>query len=103
MDEFEESMGVNDRIALAKATKVMQRRINELHMKNQEGHIDDPDDPATTYIEADVKIGSRYCDRAWCQFEGQDGHRRRLCDRGRILNYAIQFFRRWDQSKSFFP
>ena len=39
MDEFEESMGVNDRIALAKATKVMQRRINELHMKNG-GHID---------------------------------------------------------------
>ncbi len=54
MDEFEESMGVNDRIALAKATKVMQRRINELHMKNGVTLID----PATTYIEADVKIGA---------------------------------------------
>lgn len=54
MDEFEESMGVNDRVALAKATKVMQRRINELHMKNGVTIID----PDTTYIDVEVKIGS---------------------------------------------
>ena len=54
MDDFEESMGVNDRIALAKATKVMQRRINEKHMRNGVTIID----PDNTYIDADVQIGA---------------------------------------------
>ncbi|MDO3393148.1 bifunctional UDP-N-acetylglucosamine diphosphorylase/glucosamine-1-phosphate N-acetyltransferase GlmU [Ligilactobacillus sp. 110_WCHN] len=54
MDDFEESMGVNDRVALAKATKVMQRRINEMHMRNGVTIID----PDNTYIDADVQIGA---------------------------------------------
>lgn len=53
MDDFDESMGVNDRKALAKATKVMQRRINDYHMENGVTIIN-PDD---TYIDADIKIG----------------------------------------------
>lgn len=54
MDNFEESMGVNDRVALSKATKIMQRRINEYHMRNGVTIID----PDNTYIDIDVQIGS---------------------------------------------
>ncbi len=54
MKKFEESMGVNDRVALANATKVMQQRINEKHMKNGVTLVD----PDSTYIDVDVKIGS---------------------------------------------
>lgn len=54
MPDFEESMGVNDRVALSNATKVMQRRINEAHMRNGVTLIN-PDD---TYIDVDIKIGS---------------------------------------------
>ncbi len=54
MADFTESMGVNDRVALAAATKVMQARINEAHMRNGVTMID----PATTYIDADVVIGN---------------------------------------------
>ncbi len=52
MRDFSESIGVNDRIALAQATKIMQQRINEKHMANGVTFID----PATAYIDADVKI-----------------------------------------------
>lgn len=54
MKNFEESMGVNDRVALSKATKVMRQRINEGHMKNGVTIID----PDNTYIDCDVQIGS---------------------------------------------
>ena len=54
MPDFSESLGVNDRIALAQATKTMQRRINEQHMRDGVSFID----PATAYIDADVKIGN---------------------------------------------
>lgn len=54
MPDFDESMGVNDRIALAAATKVMQARINRQLMANGVSMID----PATTYIDAGVKIGN---------------------------------------------
>lgn len=54
MPDFSESLGVNDRIALAQATKTMQRRINEQHMRDGVSFID----PDTAYIDADVKIGN---------------------------------------------
>ena len=54
MPDFSESLGVNDRIALAQATKTMQRRINEEHMRNGVSLID----PDTAYIDAGVKIGN---------------------------------------------
>lgn len=53
MKNFDESMGVNDRIALAKANKLMRQRINEEHMRNGVTLVD----PQTTYIDIDVKIG----------------------------------------------
>lgn len=54
MPDFSESLGVNDRIALAQATKTMQRRINEEHMRNGVSFID----PDTACIDAGVKIGN---------------------------------------------
>lgn len=54
MPDFSESLGVNDRIALAQATKTMQKRINEQHMRDGVSFID----PDTAYIDADVKIGN---------------------------------------------
>ncbi|WP_127848447.1 bifunctional UDP-N-acetylglucosamine diphosphorylase/glucosamine-1-phosphate N-acetyltransferase GlmU [Lacticaseibacillus hulanensis] len=54
MANFDESQGVNDRVALASATKVMRKRINEEHMRNGVTIID----PENTYIDVDVKIGN---------------------------------------------
>jgi len=51
--DVSETIGVNDRVALAQAEKIMQRRINESHMRNGVTIID----PDNTYIEANVKIG----------------------------------------------
>ena len=34
MKDFDEGMGVNDRVALSKAEKYMRLRINEEHMRN---------------------------------------------------------------------
>ncbi|MBC3594304.1 bifunctional UDP-N-acetylglucosamine diphosphorylase/glucosamine-1-phosphate N-acetyltransferase GlmU [Listeria monocytogenes] len=53
MESFEESLGVNDRIALAEASRLMQRRINENHMRNGVTLVN----PENTYIDIDVKIG----------------------------------------------
>lgn len=49
-----DSLGVNDRVALAQAEKIMRERINKEWMINGVTLID----PATTYIDADVKIGA---------------------------------------------
>ncbi len=54
MPDFSESLGVNDRVALAQATKIMQKRINEEHMRNGVSFID----PDTAHIDSDVKIGN---------------------------------------------
>ncbi|WP_337018768.1 bifunctional UDP-N-acetylglucosamine diphosphorylase/glucosamine-1-phosphate N-acetyltransferase GlmU [Oceanobacillus massiliensis] len=51
---FEETLGVNDRTALAQAEKTMRKRINEKHMRNGVSIID----PDHTYIEPDVVIES---------------------------------------------
>ncbi|WP_026574034.1 bifunctional UDP-N-acetylglucosamine diphosphorylase/glucosamine-1-phosphate N-acetyltransferase GlmU [Bacillus sp. UNC438CL73TsuS30] len=52
-DKFEETIGVNDRIALSTAERIMRKRINEDHMRNGVTLID----PDNTYIETDVQIG----------------------------------------------
>ena len=51
-DDFEETLGVNDRIQLAEAGRIMRDRINKKHMENGVTLID----PNFTYIEADVII-----------------------------------------------
>ena len=50
--DFEESLGVNDRVALATAEDVMRRRINKAHMVNGVTF----QNPNATYIDVDVKI-----------------------------------------------
>jgi bifunctional UDP-N-acetylglucosamine pyrophosphorylase / glucosamine-1-phosphate N-acetyltransferase len=52
-DEFEETLGVNDRVALAEAERIMRGRTNAAHMRNGVTIID----PANTYIETEVEIG----------------------------------------------
>lgn len=49
-----ESIGVNDRLALSEAERLMRQRINKRHMLNGVTIID----PSTTYIESEVVIGS---------------------------------------------
>ncbi len=51
--DFEETLGVNDRVALAEAERIMRSRINENHMRNGVTILD----PMNTYIESDVVIG----------------------------------------------
>ena len=50
---FEETMGVNSRLQLSQAEKVLRKRINEKHMVNGVTLID----PESTYIGLDVEIG----------------------------------------------
>lgn len=52
-EDFEETLGVNDRLALSQAEQTMRTRINEAHMRNGVTIID----PTTTYIQADISIG----------------------------------------------
>ncbi len=51
--DFDETMGVNDRVALSKAEVAMKKRINEKHMRNGVTLID----PDATYISPDAVIG----------------------------------------------
>ncbi|WP_161981035.1 bifunctional UDP-N-acetylglucosamine diphosphorylase/glucosamine-1-phosphate N-acetyltransferase GlmU [Streptococcus sp. S784/96/1] len=50
--DFNESLGVNDRVALATAESVMRNRINKAHMVNGVSF----QNPEATYIEVDVVI-----------------------------------------------
>ncbi|MDG0823725.1 bifunctional N-acetylglucosamine-1-phosphate uridyltransferase/glucosamine-1-phosphate acetyltransferase [Staphylococcus equorum] len=52
-NDFEEIMGVNDRVMLSEAEKAFRKRINEFHMRNGVTIVD----PSNTYIGADVTIG----------------------------------------------
>lgn len=52
-NDFEEIMGVNDRVMLSEAARVFRQRINESHMRNGVTIVD----PASTYIDVDVTIG----------------------------------------------
>lgn len=52
-EDFEETLGVNDRVQLAYAEKVLRKRVNEQHMRNGVSIID----PEATYIGTDVVIG----------------------------------------------
>jgi bifunctional UDP-N-acetylglucosamine pyrophosphorylase / glucosamine-1-phosphate N-acetyltransferase len=51
---FDETIGINDRVQLAIAEQLLRRRVLERHMYAGVTIID----PATTYIDADVEIGT---------------------------------------------
>ncbi|MCM3738178.1 bifunctional UDP-N-acetylglucosamine diphosphorylase/glucosamine-1-phosphate N-acetyltransferase GlmU [Bacillus cytotoxicus] len=53
-EHFDETLGVNDRVALSQAEDVMKKRINYQHMVNGVTIID----PNNTYISVDAKIGN---------------------------------------------
>ncbi len=53
LSDPDEAMGVNTRVHLAEAEKVIRKRINERWMLNGVTIVD----PETTYIETDVQIG----------------------------------------------
>ncbi len=53
MDDLEETIGINTRVHLSEVETAMRRRINHEHMLNGVTMMD----PASTYIEAGVKIG----------------------------------------------
>ncbi|MGE7773027.1 bifunctional UDP-N-acetylglucosamine diphosphorylase/glucosamine-1-phosphate N-acetyltransferase GlmU [Viridibacillus arvi] len=52
-ENFAETLGVNDRIALSQAEETMRARINEQHMRNGVTIIN----PNNTYISVDAQIG----------------------------------------------
>jgi len=52
-DDFTETIGINTRVHLSEAEVAMRKRINQEHMLNGVSMMD----PASTYIEAGVKIG----------------------------------------------
>lgn len=53
VDDPDETMGVNDRVDLAKAQEWMKQHVNKKHMLNGVTIID----PSNTYIDVDVEIG----------------------------------------------
>lgn len=53
-DSFDETLGVNDRVALSQAERIMRSRIAEKHMRAGVTIID----PATAYISAEAVIGA---------------------------------------------
>ncbi|QQZ09493.1 bifunctional UDP-N-acetylglucosamine diphosphorylase/glucosamine-1-phosphate N-acetyltransferase GlmU [Heyndrickxia vini] len=66
-ENMDETLGVNDRIALSNAEKIMKRRINEYHMRNGVSIID----PEQTYIGLDIIIGSDTVIYPGVQLSGQ--------------------------------
>ena len=54
LEHEEEALGVNDRVALSEAERIMRLRINRQHMQNGVTFIN----PEDTYVESDVVIGN---------------------------------------------
>lgn len=85
--DFDESLGVNDRIALATAETVMRKRINEKHMVNGVTFTN----PEATYIDVDVEIGAEAVIEANVVLKGQTsiGERTVLTNGTRVVNSQI--------------
>ncbi|MBM7573148.1 bifunctional UDP-N-acetylglucosamine diphosphorylase/glucosamine-1-phosphate N-acetyltransferase GlmU [Aquibacillus albus] len=64
---FDETIGINDRVALSQAEKLMKQRINENHMRNGVTIID----PDNTYIGPDVKIEQDVTINPGCVIDGE--------------------------------
>ena len=67
LKDFDESLGVNDRVALATAEGVMRRRINQQHMVNGVSFVN----PDATYIDVDVEIAAEVQLEANVTLKGQ--------------------------------
>lgn len=66
IDDFDVVGGINDRIALAKATEILRDRINKEHLLNGVTIVD----PKNTYIGRDVKIGEDTIIEPGCKIIG---------------------------------
>jgi bifunctional UDP-N-acetylglucosamine pyrophosphorylase/glucosamine-1-phosphate N-acetyltransferase len=67
LDDPDEAMGINDRIALAAAGAVLRGRINRRHMLNGVTIVD----PASTFIDGDVEIGTDTVVEAFSYIRGK--------------------------------
>ena len=67
LKDFDESLGVNDRVALATAESVMRRRIHQQHMVNGVSFVN----PDATYIDVDVEIAPEVQVEANVTLKGQ--------------------------------
>lgn len=67
LKDFDESLGVNDRVALATAEGVMRRRINQQHMVNGVSFVN----PDAAYIDVDVEIAPEVKVEANVTLKGQ--------------------------------
>ena len=67
LKDFDESLGVNDRVALATAEGIMRRRINQQHMVNGVSFVN----PHATYIDVDVEIAPEVQVEANVTLKGQ--------------------------------
>ncbi|EFX52134.1 UDP-N-acetylglucosamine diphosphorylase/glucosamine-1-phosphate N-acetyltransferase [Streptococcus cristatus ATCC 51100] len=67
LKDFDESLGVNDRVALATAESIMRRRINQQHMINGVSFVN----PDATYIDVDVEIAPEVQIEANVTLKGQ--------------------------------
>ncbi|MFC3927852.1 bifunctional UDP-N-acetylglucosamine diphosphorylase/glucosamine-1-phosphate N-acetyltransferase GlmU [Streptococcus caprae] len=87
LKDYDESLGVNDRVALATAEAVMRRRINEKHMVNGVSFVN----PEATYIDIDVEIGAEAVLEANVVLKGQTtiGERTVLTNGTRVVNSTI--------------
>lgn len=65
-EDPEETIGINDRVALAKAAGIMKRRLNEMHLRNGVSVVD----PANTYIGSEVTIESDVIIQPGCIISG---------------------------------
>lgn len=85
--DFDESLGVNDRIALATAENVMRKRINASHMVNGVTFTN----PDATYIDIDVEIGAEAVIEANVVLKGQTtiGERTVLTNGTRVVDSQI--------------
>ncbi|MBY5035230.1 bifunctional UDP-N-acetylglucosamine diphosphorylase/glucosamine-1-phosphate N-acetyltransferase GlmU [Streptococcus gallolyticus] len=85
--DFDESLGVNDRIALATAEAVMRKRITEKHMVNGVTFTN----PEATYIDIDVEIGAEVVIEANVTLKGKTkiGERTVLTNGTRVVDSSI--------------
>ena len=67
IDDPDEGLGINTRIELAEATRIMRRRIAE-HLMAEGVTLIDPD---TTYIDADVEVGADTVIEPGCSLLGR--------------------------------
>ena len=86
-NDFSETLGVNDRVVLSQAERVMRNRIAELHMRNGVTIIS----PENTYISADAEIGRDTILQPGTMIEGSTviGERCTIGPNSQIVNSII--------------